>query len=266
CLIRKSNGTTIYATRDLTAAIDRFESYQFDEALYVVGHEQTLHFQQVKHVLDKMEFPWAKNVKHIPFGMMLKDGKKMSTRQGKTILLEEVLNEAIQKAAINIEEKNPTLQDKSKVAEQVGVGAVIFHDLKHDRRNDVEFSIEDMLTFEGNTAPYLQYSYVRANSLLKKGKFNSETTATELEDPLAWPLVKMIREYPYVVKKSFINYDPSKMAKYLLDLAKSFNKYYAETKILESDHLNARMTLIYAFTIVLKDGLALLGIETPEEM
>ncbi|ARI78434.1 arginine--tRNA ligase [Halobacillus mangrovi] len=266
CLIRKSNGTTIYATRDLTAAIDRFQSYQFDEALYVVGHEQTLHFQQVKRVLEKMGFSWAKNVKHIPFGMMLKDGKKMSTRQGKTILLEEVLKEAVQKASINIEEKSPSLKDKSEVAKQVGVGAVIFHDLKHDRRNDVEFSLDDMLTFEGNTAPYLQYAYVRASSLLTKGNFDHEVTSTELGDSLTWPLVKLIREYPYVVKESYANYDPSKIAKYLLDLAKAFNKYYAESKILESDNLNAKLTLVYAFTIVLKDGLALLGIETPEKM
>ncbi|MFZ0368659.1 MAG: arginine--tRNA ligase [Halobacillus sp.] len=266
CLIQKSNGTSIYATRDLTAAIDRYQTYEFEEALYVVGHEQSLHFEQVKHVLRKLGFDWADQLKHISFGMMLKDGKKMSTRQGKTILLEEVLNEAIQQAASNIEEKNPELLNKEEIAKQVGVGAVIFHDLKHDRRNDVEFSLEDMLTFEGNTAPYLQYAYVRGRSLLEKGTFQIEETDTSLIEESSWQLVKWIRHYPETVLKANTDHDPSYVAKYLLELTKAFNKYYAETKILQGEQQNARLTLIYVFTIVLKDGLSLLGIEAPEHM
>ncbi|MGP4077901.1 arginine--tRNA ligase [Halobacillus sp. K22] len=266
CMIQKSNGTSIYATRDLTAAIDRYQTYDFDQALYVVGHEQSLHFEQVKHVLHKLSFDWADQLKHISFGMMLTGGKKMSTRQGKTILLEEVLNEAIQQAASNIEKKNPELQNKQEIAKQVGVGAVIFHDLKHDRRNDVEFSLEDMLTFEGNTAPYLQYAHVRGRSLLEKGEFHIEKADVSLMEEAAWPLVKWIRHYPEIVLKANTNYDPSLIAKYLLELTKAFNKYYADTKILQKDQQNARLTLIYVFTVVLKDGLNLLGIEAPEHM
>ncbi len=266
CLIKKSNGTTIYATRDLTAAIDRYNSYHFNEALYVVGHEQTLHFQQIKHVLTKLNLHWAQDIKHIPFGMMLQDGTKMSTRKGKTILLAEVLGEAIGRAKANIEEKNPGLADKDKVAKQVGVGAVIFHDLKHDRRNDVEFSLQDMLTFEGDTAPYLQYAYVRAQSILEKGEFVLEDAEISLHDPQAWPVVKQLRLFPEMVKRAYSEYDPSKIARYLLDLAKAFNKYYAGTKILQKEQLLARLTLVHSFSVVLKEGLRLLGIQAPEKM
>ncbi len=266
CLIKKSNGTSIYATRDLTAAVDRYKNYQFDEALYVVGHEQSLHFQQVKQVLSKLGFAWADTVKHISFGMMLQDGKKMSTRQGKTVLLKQALEEAVAQAKSNIESKNPSLNNKEETAKQVGVGAVIFHDLKHDRRNDVEFSLDDMLTFEGNTAPYLQYAYVRAWSILNKGSFELKNAAATLNDENAWPLIKQLRLFPETVKQAYEAYDPSKLAKYLLDTAKSFNQYYASQKILAENHLNQRLTLIYGFTIVLKEGLSILGIEAPEEM
>ncbi|WP_173917335.1 arginine--tRNA ligase [Halobacillus sp. Marseille-Q1614] len=266
CLIKKSDETTTYATRDLTAAIDRYQSYSFSEALYVVGHEQSLHFHQVMQVLKKLQFPWADNMKHISFGMMLQEGKKMSTRRGKTVLLEKVLEEAVHLAKKNIEEKNPTLTHKDKVAQQVGVSAVIFHDLKHDRQNDVEFSLKDMLTFEGHTAPYLQYSCVRANSLLSKGGFNLQEASPSLLDENAWLLIKQLRAYPDVVKTAWKEYDPSKIAKYLLDLAKSFNQYYTVTKILQEDQLHARLTLVYSFSQILKEGLSLLGIETPEAM
>ncbi|UOQ92484.1 arginine--tRNA ligase [Halobacillus shinanisalinarum] len=266
CLIMKSDGTTIYATRDLTAAIDRYHSYKFDEALYVVGHEQTLHFQQIKHVLKKLNLPWAQDIKHISFGMMLQNGTKMSTRRGKTILLEEVLKEAIERAKANIEEKNPGLADKDLVAKQVGAGAVIFHDLKHDRRNDVEFSLEDMLTFEGDTAPYLQYAYVRAQSILDKGEFKLDKADVSLDDSEAWPLVKQLRHFPDIVEKAYTEYDPSKVARYLLDAAKTFNKYYAGTRILQEDQLDARLTLVHGFSLVIKEGLRLLGIQTPNKM
>ncbi|MCP3029118.1 arginine--tRNA ligase [Halobacillus sp. A5] len=266
CLIKKSDGTTIYATRDLTAAIDRYQSYSFDEALYVVGHEQSLHFQQIKHVLNKLELPWADSIKHISFGMMLQNGSKMSTRRGKTILLEQVLEEAIHKAKVNIEEKNPKLTNKNDAARQVGVGAVIFHDLKHDRRNDVEFSLNDMLTFEGNTAPYLQYAYVRARSLLQKGDFDEQHADPHLEEEITWPLVKQLKAFPHVVEQSYMNYDPSKTAKYLLELARTFNQFYTHSKIIGGSDQQAKLTLVFSFTIVIKEGLQLLGIEAPEEM
>ncbi|MFC7061944.1 arginine--tRNA ligase [Halobacillus seohaensis] len=267
CLIKKSDGTTIYATRDLTAAIDRYQNYTFDQALYIVGHEQSLHFEQIKHVLGKLNFPWAQDVKHISFGMMLQDGSKMSTRRGKTILLEKVLEEAIDRAKVNIEEKNPSLENKEDVARQVGVGAVIFHDLKHDRRNDVEFSLEDMLTFEGKTAPYLQYAYVRAQSILNRGGFEINSGTPALNDEQAWLVIKQLRSFPEIVEKAYKEYDPSKIAKYLLDVAKGFNQYYASVKILNEDnHLDSRLTLVYSFSLVIRKGLELLGIEAPKRM
>ena len=140
----------------------------FDEALYIVGQEQTIHFKQVMNVLKKLGYDWADEMKHIPFGLYLKDGKKMSTRKGRVILLEEVLHEAIKMAEDNIKQKNPDLKDAYGVARDVGVGAIIFHDLKNDRLNDIEFSLEHMLTFEGETGPYIQYTYARAQSLLRK--------------------------------------------------------------------------------------------------
>ncbi|WP_082235105.1 arginine--tRNA ligase [Halobacillus massiliensis] len=266
CLIKKSDDTTTYATRDLTAAIDRYESFSFTESLYVVGHEQSLHFNQITHVLKKLHFPWASHMKHIAFGMMLQDGKKMSTRRGKTVLLEKVLHEAIQLAKENIEEKNPALPNKDKVAQQVGVGAVIFHDLKHDRQNDVEFSLQDMLTFEGHTAPYLQYSYCRAKSLLLKGGFDLKEASPSLIVDGEWPLIKQLRAFPEVVKSAWQDYDPSKIARYLLDLAKSFNQYYTTTKILQGEQMKNRLTLVYSFSYVIEEGLSLLGIQSPEAM
>src|SRR5690606_30198360 len=157
-----------YGTRDLTAALYRKEHYRFAESLYVVGQEQTLHFRQLFLSLQKMGFDWPEDMHHIPFGFILKDGKKMSTRKGKVVLLDEVLKEAIELAERNIDEKNPLLPNKAETARMVGVGAVIFHDLKNERQNNVEFSLEEMLRFEGTTGPYVQYTHARACSILRK--------------------------------------------------------------------------------------------------
>lgn len=269
CLIKKSDGATLYATRDLAAAIYRKEHYDFDLSLYVVGHEQSLHFQQLKAVLEKMGYGWAKKMVHVPFGMMLKDGKKMSTRKGKVVLLEEVLKESISLAQQNIEEKNPNLANKDEVAKQVGVGAVIFHDLKNFRMNDIEFSLEEMLRFEGETGPYVQYTYARACSILRKGNWSPEDYSKN--DHAAWDkewkVISFLMEFPNAVKRACEQFDPSQVAKYVVNLAQAFNKYYAEVKILEdSDEQQARLALVYCVTIVLKEGLRLLGIEAPQEM
>jgi arginyl-tRNA synthetase len=268
CLIKKSDGATLYATRDLAAAIYRQESYHFKKSLYVVGNEQTLHFKQLFQVLEKMGYDWAKGMAHIPFGMMLKDGKKMSTRKGKVVLLEEVLQAAIELAEKNIEEKNPSLKKKEEVAKQVGTGAIIFHDLKHYRLTDIEFSLEDMLKFEGETGPYIQYTHARACSLLRKGQFFQPANITALQwDHGSFPIVKILMYFPTSVEKAMEHYDPSEIAKYVIDLAKAFNKYYAHVQILEeNDEKQARLSLVYAVTLVLKEGLRLLGISAPEAM
>lgn len=269
CLIKKSDGATLYATRDLAAALYRKENYDFDLSLYVVGNEQSLHFKQLIAVLEKMGYDWAKNMVHIPFGMMLKDGKKMSTRKGKVVLLEEVLNESISMARNNIEEKNPNLTNKDAVAKQVGVGAVMFHDLKNFRMNDIEFSLEEMLRFEGETGPYVQYTYARACSILRKGDWKVEETL-HLSSPSwekEWKVVSMLTEFPQSIKRAFEQFDPSQIAKYIVDLAQAFNKYYGEVKILDQDaSQQARLSLVYSVTVVLKEGLRLLGMEAPEEM
>ncbi|MGX6446385.1 arginine--tRNA ligase [Neobacillus sp. K501] len=269
CLIKKSDGATLYATRDLAAALYRKENYDFDLSLYVVGHEQSLHFKQLIAVLAKMGYAWAEKMVHVPFGMMLKDGKKMSTRKGKVVLLEEVLSESIAMARHNIEEKNPNLSNKDEVAKQVGVGAVMFHDLKNYRMNDIEFSLEEMLRFEGETGPYVQYSYARACSILRKAEWNLETAVKDY--PISWEkewkVVSLLMEFTKATKKALEQYDPSQIAKYIVDLAQAFNKYYGEVKILEdSAGKQARLALVYSVTVVLKEGLRLLGIEAPEEM
>jgi arginyl-tRNA synthetase len=268
CLIKKSDGATLYATRDLAAALYRKQNYQFEQALYVVGNEQSLHFKQLKSVLKKMNFDWANSLVHIPFGMMLKDGKKMSTRKGKVILLEEVLKESISLAYKNIEEKNPFLEKKEEVSKQVGVGAVIFHDLKNFRMNDIEFSLEDMLRFEGETGPYIQYTNARACSLLRKGSWNG-IVATEISfaDSYHWELVSLLKEFSTVIETALTKYDPSHIAKYAIDLARSFNQYYSAVRVLEDDlEKQSRLALVYAVTVVLQEALRLLGIEAPQEM
>ncbi|MFS0783641.1 arginine--tRNA ligase [Bacillus sp. 1P06AnD] len=268
CLIRKSDGATLYATRDLAAAKYRKEHYNFVKSLYVVGNEQSLHFKQLKAVLSKMGYKWADDISHIPFGMMLKDGKKMSTRKGKIILLEKVLEETIDMALSIINERNPELPNKEEVAKQVGVGAVIFHDLKNYRMNDIEFSMEDMLRFEGETGPYVQYTHARACSLLRKGNYEfDKNVSVSLEGDSAWEVVKMLQEFPEIVRRAMDKYDPSLIGKYAIDLAQSFNKYYGEVRILEDNDTKAsRLALVNAVTVVLAESLRLVGLEAPKEM
>ncbi len=267
CLIKKSDGATLYATRDLAAAVYRKETYHFGNSVYVVGNEQSLHFQQLKAVLRKMGYSWWEDIRHVSFGMILKEGKKMSTRKGKVILLEDILQEAIELAKTNIEEKNPGLADKQSVAENVGVGAVVFHDLKNHRHNDIEFSLEDMLRVEGETGPYVQYTFARARSLLRKGGYQPAAEEVNGWDREAWPVVKQLDAFPAVINRAAEQDDPSQLAKYVVDLAQAFNKYYAGTRILEEGKWKGqRLALTFAVSIVLKEGLRLLGIHAPEEM
>ena len=268
CLITKQDGATLYATRDLAAAFYRQTNYKPSKIYYVVGNEQILHFKQVFHVIEKMGYSWSKNLQHVPFGMMLKDGKKMSTRKGRVILLKDVLKEAVETASKNIEEKNPNLRNKQEIAKQVGIGAVIFNDLKNYRLNDIEFSLQQMLNFEGETGPYVQYTHARICSILEKAQFTllEEVTIKELEES-AWGIVLLLQQYPQIISDSLEQADPSIVAKYVLQLARVFNKYYAHTKILVEDNkMESRLVLCFAVATVLKDGLKLLGIKTPKNM
>ncbi|WP_408009037.1 arginine--tRNA ligase [Pseudalkalibacillus sp. A8] len=269
-LIQKKDGASLYATRDLAAAQYRKGTYQFVKSLYVVGHEQSLHFEQVKKVLSKMGYTWADDMEHIPFGMILQDGKKMSTRKGKTVLLEEVLNQTIQQAKENIESKNPTLENKEKVAEMVGVGAVIFNDLKQSRLNSVEFDIESMLRFEGETGPYVQYTYARACTLLAKGDWDVEKTSAsnDVEEPYLWEIILALEKFPGTVDRAFHDYEPSILSRYLIELSRYFNQYYGKVRILAGteEEQMARLNLVKAVTVVLEEGLRLLGIKAPDKM
>lgn len=266
-LITKKDGATLYATRDLAAAIYRHQTYHASKTFYVVGNEQTLHFKQLFSVLEKMGYEWSKQLEHVPFGMMLKDGKKMSTRKGKVILLADVIADAIKTAEHNINEKNQTLENKKEVAKQVGVGAVIFNDLKNDRMNDIEFSLEQMLNFEGETGPYIQYTNARICSLLQKGNFETEAFTFTYIGAEAWPIIQLLEDFPHVVEKAFDHADPSQIAKYSLLLARQFNKYYASTKILADDGTtSSKLTFAFSVSVVLKESLRLLGVPAPKKM
>ncbi len=267
-LIKKSDGATLYITRDLATAYYRHRTYHFDQSLYVVGNEQSNHFNQLKAVLEKMGNDWAQSMHHIPFGLITVGGKKLSTRKGKIILLEEVLNEAIRLASEQIEAKNPDLPNKEEVAHQVGVGAVVFHDLKNDRTNNFDFELEEVVQFEGETGPYVQYTHARIHSILSRYEQNIDLTAAlSLTDDYSWELVKKLQAYPSTIVRAAERYEPSIISKYVIQLAQLFNRYYANVRILNDDEeLNARMALLNAVATVIKDGLSLLGVAAPERM
>ncbi|GCF92282.1 arginine--tRNA ligase [Enterococcus florum] len=267
-LIKKSDGATLYITRDLAAAIYRKRTYNFVKSLYVVGNEQSIHFKQLKAVLKEMGFDWSDEMTHVPFGLITQGGKKLSTRKGKIILLEEVLNEAIESALNQIVEKNPDLPNKEEVARQVGVGAVVFHDLKNDRLNNFDFELEEVVRFEGETGPYVQYTHARAMTILDKAGFTPNPEAVyALNDGDSWEIIKLLQNYPEVVMQAANQYEPSVIAKHSLKVAQAFNKYYAHTKILvEDEQKDARLALVSAVTTILKEDLRLLGVHAPNKM
>lgn len=267
-LIKKSDGATLYMTRDLAAAIYRQNEYHFAKALYVVGNEQSNHFKQLKAVLTEADQRWAENIHHIPFGLITQDGKKLSTRKGKVVLLNEVLDESSRLALNQIELKNPTLENKAQVAEQVGFGAVVFHDLKNDRLNNFDFKLEEVVQFEGETGPYVQYSRVRALSILRKVDLTSVSkNSLALTDDYSWEVIKLLRDFPNVIIRASQSYEPSVIAKYVIQLAQAFNKYYANSTVLANDEgLYARLILVQSVANILGEGLRLLGISAPNEM
>lgn len=267
-LIRKSDGATLYITRDLAAALYRKRTYDFAKSLYVVGNEQSNHFKQLKAVLKELGFDWSDDMEHIPFGLITQGGKKLSTRKGKIVLLEEVLNEAVTLAGNQINEKNPDLANREEVAKQVGVGAVIFHDLKNDRLNNFDFVLDEVVRFEGETGPYVQYTHARAMSILRKANFTPDATQRyALNDKDSWEVVKLLQKFPETVMQAAEKYEPSVIAKHSIHLAQAFNKYYAHVRILDEDaQKEARLALVYAVATVLKEDLRLLGLHAPEEM
>ena len=266
-LILKSDGSSLYMTRDLAAALYRKDKYDFVMSLYVAGNEQSGHFKQLKQVLKKMGYDWSDDIHHIPFGLITQGGKKLSTRKGNVVFLDQVLKDAVNLAQKQIEEKNPNLNNKEKVAHDVGVGAVVFHDLKNDRLDNFNFDLQEVVRFEGDTGPYVQYTNARAQSILRKANKEVSMDDLSLDDDWAFAVAKQLADFPAVVAKAAEKFEPSIIAKYALNLSKKFNKYYANVRILdEDDQLNARLALVQATSIVLTEALRLLGVNAPKEM
>lgn len=271
CLIMKKDGSSIYATRDLAAIYYRKETYDFEKCLYVTGQEQKLHFAQVFKVMELLGNDWAKDsLVHIPYGLVSLEGAKLSTRSGNIIYAEDILLEAIDKVKKTIEEKNPKLEDKDKVAKTVGVGAILFHDLYNQRIKDVSFKWDKVLNFDGETGPYVQYTYVRCASILRSVSYdeNADINCGLLLDDEAVALLKEINRFPQVVIDAAEKYEPSVVARFAMDVAQSFSRFYNACRVnVEDTNLrNARIKLVALTKNTIKDALDLLGIQCPEQM
>ncbi|WP_374987796.1 arginine--tRNA ligase [Paenibacillus sp. R14(2021)] len=282
CLILKSDGTTIYPTRDLATALYRRNEMGGDLLLYVVGGEQRLHFQQVFAVLSRMDEESAAQCRHVAFGLMKFEGRKMSTRRGQVIFLDEVLDEAVSKAAAIIAEKNPDLESAQDTAEAVGIGAIVFGDLKHNRMLEVDFSLDEALRFEGETGPYVQYTAARAFKLLERGGLSlAEAESRSLSGAVdtaslqhylagaaAWESLKQLASYPEAVLEALRQNEPAVVARFLLDASKRFNRFYHQERIItdNKEETDAKLLLAAAVAGVLRSGLSLLGLRTPTQI
>lgn len=273
CIIEKSNGSTTYATRDLAAILYRARTYDFDKALYVTSYEQVLHFKQVFEVakLLGLDEKYTNGLEHVSFGMVLLPEGKMSTREGNIIKLEDLLNEAISRAKEIIEQKNPDLENKEEVAKKVGIGAVIFNDMSASRIKDEIFDWNTILNFQGETGPYIQYTYVRTKSVLEKAGYLpkvEDVKVDNLVDDYSMTILKLIYNFEDVLVQVTDKNEPSILARYLIDLAKAYSSFYNENKIIVEDKeiQDARVYLTYATSEVLKQGANLLGMQMPEKM
>ncbi|UNC90636.1 arginine--tRNA ligase [Candidatus Contubernalis alkaliaceticus] len=270
CLLRKKDGATLYATRDLCAAIYRYQKHQFHRLIYVVGAAQSLHFQQFFKVLELMEFPWAQRCVHVPFGLIKFKEGKMSTRMGNLIFLEDVIDKAVELAKQIIEEKNPNLQNKEQVAEMIGIGAIIFGDLSNDRIKDIDFDWDKVLDFSGETSPYIQYSHARICSILRKEKvsISNEINFSLLQTEEEQNLILGLARFSENIKKAAEIYKPSILARYLIELTRDFNIFYHRCPVLTAEDglREARLLLVDGVRQILVNGLYLLGIKAPSEM
>ena len=270
CLLRKTDGTTLYATRDLAAVFSRWDEFAFDRCFYVVGSDQQLHFQQLRGVLKRMGLELESRLEHVSFGMMRLPEGKLSTRKGQVVFLEELLDRAVELAGDIIREKNPELAEASTVAEQVGLGAIVFHDLKKERVKDVIFDWKEFLSFEGETGPYVQYTHARLASILRKAKAAGEGAAEAdlgaLED--AQPVLLALGRFPGVVEAAAREAEPSIVSQYLLGLCRELNRWYTGHRVLgqEPGLTAARLGLVLSAKIVIRNGLRLLGVAAPEQM
>ncbi|MHB1393462.1 MAG: arginine--tRNA ligase [Clostridia bacterium] len=268
-MILKSDGTTIYATRDLAAAIYRKRTYDFHKNIYVVGDTQSLHFNQIFSTLGLMGFEWHKDCIHIGHGLVKFADKKLSTRKGDVVFARDVINEAVHKTMEVIEKKNPNLENKEEVAKRVGIGALIYTFLKNNREKDVIFTWEDALNFDGDSGPYVQYTYVRGKSILRKaGNVPDTADLSYLTTEDEFQLVKLLGAFKDAVKESVERYEPFVITRHVTEIAKAYNKFYNTHPILNAEEnvKNARLLLTKAVGIAIKTGLGLVGIDTPENM
>ena len=270
CLIIRKDGGTLYATRDITAALYRKNTYHFDKCIYLTALDQNLHFSQWFTVIKKMGYDWWKDLIHVPFGLVSLDSGKLSTRHGNVVLMEELLNQAILETQKIIEQKNPDLPNKKEIAQQVGIGAVIFNDLYNSRIKDVVFSWERMLNFDGETGPYVQYTHARACSILRKGECSlaQNIDYSKLTDDASMEVCKLLEQFPKKIQEAADKLEPFIVTRQLVSLSQAFNKFYHDNVILTSEEQTkqARIALVIAVKTVLKKGLALLGIKAPEQM
>nr|WP_307992723.1 arginine--tRNA ligase [uncultured Niameybacter sp.] len=273
CLITKKDGSSLYATRDITAAKYRKDTYDFKKCIYVTALQQNLHFAQWFKVIEKMEYEWAKDLVHVPFGMVSMESGSLSTRKGNVLLLEDILKEAVDKTRKVIEEKNPDLPNKEEVAMQVGIGAVIFDDMYNNIIKDIQFSWDRVLNFDGETGPYVQYTHARACSVLRKagieqGHNFGQIDYTLLTDEATVNVIKELADFPSVIEEVANKYEPSYMARYAVDVAQAFNKFYHDNAILVDDEKvkEARLAIVMSVKYVLENALYLLGIKAPEQM
>ena len=274
-LIKKSDGSTLYITRDIAAAVDRKETYDFAKNIYVVASQQNLHFQQWFKILELMGYDWAKDCVHVPFGLVSLEEGTMSTRHGRVVFLEDVLNRAVEETKKIIIEKGVATDNIDETANQVGIGAVIFQELSNSRIKDYTFSWDKVLNFEGETGPYVQYTYARAASLARRADEKALERAEKLDiDPsyiagdAAYELAKLIGGFPQAVKEAAGRYEPSVVTRHIVDTAQSFNKFYHDEHIIVDniDEQAAKLALVIAAKNTIKNGLALLGMQCPERM
>lgn len=269
CLILKADGATLYATRDLAAADYRFKTYNFCKCLYVVAYQQNLHFKQVFKVLELMGKSYAKDCEHIAFGMVsLEDGGAMSTRQGNFVFLKDVIQKSIEKSLQIIKEKNPDLADKENIAKDVGVGAVIFSALINNRIKDIVFSYDRVLNFDGETCPYVQYTYARCNSVLCKSDLDFKCYNFDSLQPQEVALIKLLSQFKQILKDVINKNEPSFLTRYLIDLCQYYNKFYFDLRIISDnkEDTKKRLAITKAVMTIIKNGLKLLGINTVEKM
>ena len=269
-LITKNDGSTLYMTRDLAAALYRKENYDFEKCIYVVGSQQSLHFQQLFKVLELMGFEWAKDLIHVPFGMVALEEGTMSTRKGRVVFLEDVLKQAIEKTRETVLSKNPNAKNVDEIAKQVGVGAVVFQELSNSRIKDYTFSWERTLSFEGETGPYVQYTHARCCAVLRKAneEVSTDINYELLSDGDAAEVLKVIGSFNKSIVSAMRRNEPHIVTRFVLDLAQAFNKFYHDNPILVEDEelRKARLALVAATRQTLENGLNILGMHAPERM